>query len=98
MSIGIYKYQNKINGKIYIGQSSNIEKRFAQHLYDAERCKNGDQTGIDYAIKKYGIENFDFEIIEKSDSLQELDDREIYWISYYDSYKNGYNRTPGEIR
>lgn len=94
MSIGIYKYQNKINGKIYIGQSSNIEKRFAQHLYDSKNLDRGRGTGIDFAINKYGIENFDFEIIEKCDSV-ELDEKEIFWIKYYNSYKEGYNRTPG---
>lgn len=93
MSIGIYKYQNKINGKIYIGQSDNIENRYKQHLYDAEkRPERG--TGVDIAIKKYGIENFDFSIIETC-SIDKLDEREIYWIDYYDSYRNGYNRTPG---
>lgn len=93
MSIGIYKYQNKINGKIYIGQSNNIEKRYQQHIYDAEyRAEKG--TGIDLAIKKYGIENFTFEIIEQC-SLNIIDEREKYWIKYYDSYNNGYNRTIG---
>lgn len=94
MSIGIYKYQNKINSKVYIGQSSNIEKRFAQHLYDSKNLEKRAGTGIDYAINKYGIENFDFEIIEKCD-LSELDEKECFWIKYYNSYENGYNRTPG---
>lgn len=93
MSIGIYKYQNKINGKIYIGQSTNIETRRQQHIYDAEkRCERS--TGVDVAIKKYGIENFDFQIVEEC-SKEQLDEKERYWIAYYDSYHNGYNRTPG---
>lgn len=41
MSIGIYKYQNKINNKVYIGQSSNIENRYKQHLYDAAKRPGG---------------------------------------------------------
>lgn len=93
MSIGIYKYENKLNGHIYIGQSQDIETRYKQHLYDAEnRPERG--TGIDIAIKKYGIENFTFEIIELC-AIEELDHKEKFWISYYDSYHNGYNRTPG---
>jgi hypothetical protein len=46
------------------------------------------------AIHKYGIKNFDFNILEVC-SIEQLDERERYWISYYDSYNNGYNRTPG---
>lgn len=94
MSIGIYKYENKINGKIYIGLSINIENRYRQHLYDAEHLEERRCSGIDYAIKKYGIENFDFQIIEEC-SPDELNDREKYWINFYDSYNNGYNRTIG---
>ena len=92
MSIGIYKYENKINGHIYIGQSNCIERRYEQHLTESksERAKKG----IDAAIKKYGIKNFTFEIIEECPQ-EELDKREMYWISYYDSYNNGYNLTIG---
>jgi len=45
-------------------------------------------------MKKYGIENFKFEIIEEC-SDEEVDTREIYWIDYYDTFKNGYNLTRG---
>lgn len=91
--IGIYKYQNKINGRIYIGQSLDIDRRYKQHLYDAaNRPDRG--TGVDLAIKKYGIENFDFMIIEEC-PVELLDEREKYWIAYYNSFLDGYNRTPG---
>lgn len=71
----------------------NIEVRYQQHLYDAEhRAENS--TGVDIAIKKYGIENFTFEIIELCDA-KDLDERERYWIKKYDSFNNGYNRTSG---
>lgn len=91
--IGIYKYQNKLNGKIYIGQSTDIERRYQQHLWDAEkRPEQG--TGVDLAINKYGINNFTFEIIEQCNPEQ-LDERERFWIEYFNSYAEGYNRTPG---
>lgn len=91
--IGIYKYQNKLNNKIYIGQSADIAHRYEQHIYDSTyRPERG--TGVDLAIRKYGIENFDFSVIEEC-SIDELDERERYWIAYYDSYNNGYNRSPG---
>lgn len=91
--IGIYKYQNKLNGKIYIGQSTDIERRYQQHLWDAEK-RPEQSTGIDLAINKYGINNFTFEIIEQCNSDQ-LDERERFWIEYFNSYTDGYNRTPG---
>ena len=93
MSVGIYKYQNKENGKIYVGQSINIEKRHKQHLYDA-KYNPFSSTGIDVAIYYEGIDNFTFEVIEEC-PVEQLDDRERYWINYYDSYNNGYNRTSG---
>ena len=93
MSIGIYKYTNKLNGHVYIGQSTNIENRYKQHLYDSKQ-KFDRGTGVDKAIHKYGIENFTFEIIEECQA-EELNEKERYWIQYYDSYNKGYNKTPG---
>ena len=89
--IGIYMFQNLINEKIYVGQSLNIQERYHQHIYDAE---NRPKYPIDYAIQKYGIDNFSFEILEECPS-ELLDEQEIYWISFFDSYNSGYNATPG---
>lgn len=88
MSIGIYKITNKFNGKSYIGLSTNIEERFKKH-----RQKQGDKI-LYSAFQKYGIENFDFSIIELCSS-ELLAEREKYWIAYYDTYNNGYNATLG---
>lgn len=89
--IGIYKIQNLIDGKIYIGQSVHIQARFNQHKNEA---KNGNTRPLYNAIRKYGIENFSFEVIEEC-SKEKLNEREIYWIKKYDSFHNGYNLTPG---
>lgn len=89
--IGIYKIQNLINGKIYIGQSVHVKTRFNQHKAEA---RNGNNRPLYNAIRKYSIENFSFEIIEEC-SQESLDEREIYWIQYFNSFKNGYNLTPG---
>lgn len=87
---GIYKITNKINQKCYIGQSVDIKRRWRSHKNDA--------TKIDYplylAFHKYGIENFSFEVIEECDR-DKLNEREIYWIEYYNSYYQGYNQTLG---
>lgn len=100
MTIGIYKFTNKINKKSYIGQSINIERRKEQHLCNYLNKKTGDYNcQFHQAIRKYGFYNFDFEILEKFSpeefSKEELNYYEIYYIDCYNSYKNGYNATLG---
>lgn len=94
-SCGIYKIQNLINNKVYIGQSVDINYRFKNHISDSFNPKSKSyDTAIHRAIRKYGVDNFSFEIIENCD-VDKLNDREIYWIKKYDSYGNGYNMTHG---
>ena len=90
----IYKITNTINGKSYIGQTiQNVKERFYQHC--ATKCsKVVSNMAIHRAIKKYGKSNFTVEVIEEIDSTN-LNDRERYWIKYYNSYNNGYNSTKG---
>ena len=93
--IGIYQYKNKINGKSYIGQSININKRFREHKSAAFNQNSRDYNfAIHAAIRKYGLDNFDFIILEEC-APERLNEREIYWIAFYDSYHNGYNETIG---
>lgn len=92
--IGIYKITCNETGKCYIGQSINIENRWKQHLY--ESFNRQDDTKFHNAIRKYGKENFELEVLEECELNQEiLDERERYWIEYYDSYEKGYNSTRG---
>ena len=95
--IGIYKITNKINGKMYVGQSHNIFERW----YRYEQCHR--LKRYDYAIyrafEKYGFENFEFSIIEET-TPELLDEREKYWIQQLHTYVkdplcNGYNMTIG---
>ena len=90
----IYKITNTINGKSYIGQTiQNVKERFYQHC--ATKCSKAvSNMAIHIAIKKYGKSNFTVEVIEEIDSAN-LNDRERYWIKYYNSYNNGYNSTKG---
>ena len=89
--IGIYKITNKINNKSYIGQSINIESRWIHHRnYPIKYSR----YPLYLAFEKYGIENFNFEVIEEC-SCGELDEKEQYYISKYDTYNNGYNQTLG---
>ena len=86
--IGIYKITKKENGKSYIGQSNDIERRFKEHQYKTD-------IPIELAIQKYGVDAFEYEIIEEC-SLDELDEKEKYWIAYYNTYKGfGYNCNEG---
>ena len=90
MTCGIYKIENKINGKLYIGQSVNIEKRWNNH-----KSRIYTENSLLYQdIKIYGIENFELSIIEEC-LKDELFDKEIFWIDYYNTYNNGYNETIG---
>lgn len=84
--IGIYKITNKINGQIYIGQSVDIDRRFTEH-----KTPNGKMSPIKLEIKKYGKDNFLFEVIEECGADQ-LDDREVYWI---EKLNPQYNRDKG---
>lgn len=89
--IGIYKITNTENGKCYIGQSRDIEARWKKHL---SAYKSSPSWELYRAFKKYGISKFTFEIIEEC-KIEELNEREIYWISQYNSFNNGYNMTLG---
>lgn len=93
--VGIYKISNLINNKVYIGQSVDIHKRWNNHRSAYQNPKAHEYNYYLYrSMRKYGIENFNFEVIEEC-AIDELNQREIYWIDYYDSYRNGYNSTPG---
>ena len=90
----IYKIYNDINDKIYIGKTINtIEERFIQHKNDSVRFRC-EKRPLYNAMNKYGTEHFFIEVIEEC-PLEELSIREIYWIEYYNSYKEGYNATRG---
>lgn len=86
MKKAIYKIKNLINGKIYIGQSSNPERRWQDHI---NNYNPKDNSLISKAIKKYGVQNFSFDIIGWFD---DYNDKEKYYINYYNSVRPyGYN-------
>lgn len=86
MSIGIYKIENLLNNKVYIGQSIHIERRWQEH------CSKTSQSLISKAIQKYGKENFSFQIVEEVDDITLLTELETKYIKTFNSLvPNGYN-------
>ena len=87
----IYGIQNQINNKWYVGQSIYYPKeRWRQEIAGYPQHN----MVISKAIKKYGVKNFSFLILEEVEN-DLLDDREIYWIALKNSFYNGYNSTKG---
>lgn len=88
----VYKITNIQNNKVYIGQTIRpIEQRFKRHINDA--LNNILDTHFARAIKKYGKENFIIEQIDTAQTQDELNQKERYWIQYYNSVNEGYNET-----
>ena len=89
--IGIYKITNKTNKKSYIGQSKHIKRKWREHVNGLEN------STISNAIKKYGEGNFSFEVLELC-TIEELNDKEIYYIKKFKTFGKGYNMTGNGIK
>lgn len=84
----IYKIVNDINDKVYVGETTrNLEVRFSEHCYDKRS-----NSQIHKAIKELGVQHFKIVEIERV-PLDQLYEREAYWVEYYNSYYKGYNGT-----
>jgi len=89
----IYKHQNKINNKCYIGQTKNsTEKRWGKN---GSRYVKSSNIHFSNAIQKYGWDNFTHEIIAECETQEEANLLESKYIELYDSLNNGYNMTSG---
>ena len=85
----VYAWENLWNWNMYVGQTIDLDEREKQHIRDHKQV-------IDGAIDKYGEENFDRYIIDVGYSKEELDEREKYWIKYYNTFEGkGYNCDEG---
>lgn len=91
----IYKVTNKLNGKVYIGQTiMDIRDRWYRHCALNKGNPSEQNMLIKKAILKYGKENFEVSVIEKV-PREQLNEREKYWISFYNSTETGYNILSG---
>jgi group I intron endonuclease len=89
----VYKATNKLNGKVYVGQTRHsLDTRKRRHLHSA---RDGVVTHFYQAIRKYGEDNFSWEVICTTNNKKTLNELETYYINYYDSIHNGYNMVDG---
>lgn len=92
----IYCFTNLVNGKKYVGQTSNEKQRYNNHLSSSQNEQAaGHQYPLSRAIRKYGVDNFKFEVLAKDLNYEKANDLEIYYIELYDSIENGYNQISG---
>ena len=96
MTCGIYLITNLENGKKYVGQSIDIERRWKQHINHATSYHGKDYYSPLYIdMRVYKIKNFKFEILEKTSyDSNILNAREQYWMNRYNTLKTGYNIIP----
>ena len=88
----IYAYKKKSSNKIvYVGQTNNLEYRHKQHIqYDPYNPKNREYNyPLSRGIRKYGVDEYELVILEDDLLQSQLNEREIYWIKFYDTYFNG---------
>lgn len=88
---GVYCFTNIVNNKQYIGATNNLKRRYQEHISPKRQNKN---FAIYKAFKKYGIENFKFEILEIIENENIIFEREIFWI---DKLKPKYNHNKGGL-
>lgn len=91
----VYKITNLINNKCYIGSSIRVDKRWKQHINDSKNINSEKYNYPLYkAFRKYGIDNFKFEILSDDfDNAESMQKYENEMIIFYNSYNNGYNQT-----
>lgn len=94
----IYAYKKKSSNKIvYVGQTNNLDYRHKQHIkYDPYNTNNREYNyPLSRGIRKYGEDEYELIILEDDLLQDQLNEREIYWIKFYDTYFNGYNQSTG---
>ena len=89
----IYGWYNNLTDMWYIGQTIDEECRFKRHIYYAINKK--DNNRFHNALRKYGLENWVYCVLEDNVLKENLNMRETDWIEYYDSFYSGYNLTSG---
>lgn len=92
----LYRITNKINGKVYIGQAADVSKRWHDHRRAVKL--NKPTQAVHYAMIKYGLDNFDFEVIASCTTQDDANCTETQLVEQYQSHVStdkGYNVTLG---
>lgn len=87
---GIYKITNKLTNESYIGQSTDIERRWEQHRRNATAKDKVRKYALYRDMRRYGYSAFEFSVLEECSKFQ-LDSREDYWIRHYSELTHLYN-------
>lgn len=87
---GIYRITSKLDGRIYIGKSVDIRNRWVSHFKRAAGVETETNNLLYPAMRKQGIENFSFEVIERVEE-EKLSEREKYWQEFYDAKTHGFS-------
>ena len=88
--IGIYKIENTLTGECYIGQSTNIERRWEEHRRNALAKTKVRKYSMYRDMRRLGYSVFSFEVLEECLKSQ-LDEKENYWIRKYSETNHLYN-------
>lgn len=89
----IYKATNTLNGKSYVGETCDFDKRKKEHL----RCNPKEDCEFHRAIQEFGVDKFEWEILETTDNKEKAHELEKYYIEKYNTYRKGYNMTKGGL-
>lgn len=86
---GVYRVTNLLDSRVYIGQSANVRNRLRQHV------KASSHSPLSHDIQVYGTENFSWDVLQESESLDERHELEKFWIARTRSTEVGYNKASG---
>lgn len=91
---GIYKITNLDTQRAYIGRSTDIKKRLTEHVKGAFNISTIADQEIHRVMEREGVDKFSFEVLEKVEK-EKLNEREKYWIDFYQTQSYGYNQNKG---
>lgn len=93
--MGIYRITNIETQQMYIGQAKDVRERWREHAKASLKIDTPGNNKLYPNMIKYGLDNFTFELMETCDNSSQLNEKERYWIEFYDTYNNGLNSTRG---